>query len=156
LLTLLKTLISQKLSHFVFQIKIQLIVPKLIEFYHFIWPLFTVYSLRYWFSKRNATFFLVGGSSINTMFPENNLYRRKKKFVFGVSLKKMSCRKSSHFANWEKSLKSLRTEKNLKKSSINDVTKLLWYFCVEVFVAITFKNFTRSCNSVTSFIGEPF
>ncbi len=37
-------------------------MPKLIEFYHFIWSLFIAYSLRNWFSKRYATFFLVGGS----------------------------------------------------------------------------------------------
>ncbi len=37
-------------------------MPKLIEFYHFIWSLFISYYLRYWFSKRSATFFLVGRS----------------------------------------------------------------------------------------------
>ncbi len=58
LLTFSRTEISQKWLLLLFQNKIHNFRLEYIEFYHFICLLFIKYSLRYWFSKRNATFFL--------------------------------------------------------------------------------------------------
>ncbi len=68
----LKLLISQKVLPLEKDDKIQASRIELIEFYQFIWENFIKYLLRYWFSKRNATFFLVGGS----IFSRQNFFYR--------------------------------------------------------------------------------